>query len=149
MLLAMPPGLDGFVPAVLASPDIVTAADTVWVARRIPSGTRDTVEIIGATVDSVVSGPGPAYVRMTGSGNAAVIPGDSGGGVWVNGQLVANLWSGSMVVEQTWFDRLTGSEQVSQTNLINGALNPLGAAQGSVETISETAVSSLEVKLFE
>jgi len=148
MVLAVPAGLTGFVPASLAGTAAVKAGDTVWMARRTPVGDRNTVEVIGAMVDGVKDGNGPAYLQMRGSGNAVVIPGDSGGGVWVNGQLVANVWSGGVVVSQGWFDKLVGSEQVSGTNSINAALNPLGGIGMDVEVVEETAVTPLEGKLF-
>jgi hypothetical protein len=96
-----------------------------------------------------VSGNGPAYLKLTAIGNAAVIPGDSGGGVWVNGQLAANLWSQAVVVEKSWFDRLVGSERVSETNRMNAALNPLGEIGMGDGNVGETAVSRLEGMLSE
>jgi hypothetical protein len=144
----MPVGLEGFIPATLGQPAEVKAGDTVWMARRTPVGTRDTAEVIGAMVDGIKDGNSPVYLEMRGSGNAAVISGDSGGGVWVNGRLAANVWSGGVVVTQNWFDQLGDSEQVSQTNSINAALNPLVEMVIDGGQVGETAVTPLEGKLL-
>lgn len=146
MILTTPVGLESIIPASIADAASTQSGDTLWLARRSPTGNRSTVEVIGARLETIHNGSSPAYLKMTAADNNVFIPGDSGGGVWKNGRLVANNWSSDLMVTQTWFDRLMGTEQVSHTSTVNAALAPIDLLD--TDPSPQSPSSNLEEKLL-
>lgn len=152
MILSVPAGLETIIPATMADASTAQPNDMLWLARRTPFGSRSTVEVVGARLDTIHTGNSPAYLKMTAADNNVFIPGDSGGGVWMNGRLVANNWSSGLMITQSWVDRLLGTEQTDETSTVHAALAPIHSLSTTPITdadgSSQSQSSNLEAKLI-
>lgn len=123
MLLRVPDGLQGLVPARLGT--TADLAETAWVMRRALASDRGTIEVAAAAVTAVEDDTFPATIWLHSFDGSGVLPGDSGGGVWANGRLVGNLWAGGVKIQSGVWSRLLDRGQERATRQLVGALQPL------------------------
>jgi len=87
-------------PASFGTTENMQEGQIVTVARQ---GRDDQeVELIQATVESIITRWGAQVFKLRSLSGKTIIPGDSGGGIWLNGLLVGNMWKTNYTYRVNW-----------------------------------------------